>query len=41
MNELNGKHAVVTGGGTGVGAEIASALANAGAAVTITGRRAA
>ena len=34
-----GKHALVTGGGSGVGAEIASALANAGAKVTILGRR--
>ncbi len=36
-----GHHAVVTGGGTGVGAAIARALAGAGARVTVTGRRAA
>ncbi len=36
---LAGKHAVVTGGGTGVGAAIAMALADLGATVTITGRR--
>ena len=37
---LAGKTAFVTGGGTGVGAEIALALAHAGAQVTICGRRA-
>lgn len=36
---LEGQHALVTGGGTGVGSAIAVALADAGAAVTITGRR--
>ncbi|WP_422027367.1 SDR family NAD(P)-dependent oxidoreductase [Roseovarius sp.] len=36
---LNGKHAIVTGGGTGIGLAIARALADQGAAVTITGRR--
>ncbi len=36
--ELSGRHAVVTGGGTGVGAAIALKLADAGAKVTITGR---
>ena len=36
---LNGKHALVTGGGTGIGLAIAQALAGAGAQVTITGRR--
>lgn len=35
---LAGKHAVVTGGGTGVGAEIARTLVEAGAKVTIMGR---
>ncbi len=37
---LEGKHALVTGGGTGIGLAIAQALADAGAQVTITGRRA-
>lgn len=36
---LDGKHAIVTGGGTGIGLAIAVALADAGAHVTITGRR--
>jgi len=36
---LDGKHALVTGGGTGIGLAIAQALAGAGAEVTITGRR--
>jgi NAD(P)-dependent dehydrogenase (short-subunit alcohol dehydrogenase family) len=36
---LSGKHALVTGGGTGIGLAIAQALAEAGAQVTITGRR--
>lgn len=35
---LAGKHAVVTGGGTGVGADVARTLAEAGAKVTIMGR---
>ncbi|HET6220664.1 MAG TPA: SDR family NAD(P)-dependent oxidoreductase, partial [Dongiaceae bacterium] len=34
-----GKHALVTGGGTGVGRAIALALAEAGVSVTICGRR--
>ena len=37
--EHTGKHALVTGGGTGIGKGIALALADAGAEVTITGRR--
>lgn len=41
MTDLAGKCAVVTGGGSGVGAAIARALAGAGAIVTITGRNAA
>lgn len=39
MANLTGKTALVTGGGTGVGAAIAAALAEAGAATTICGRR--
>jgi len=36
---LQGRHALVTGGGTGIGLAIARALAGQGAQVTITGRR--
>ena len=36
---LDGKHALITGGGTGIGLAIAVALRQAGAEVTITGRR--
>jgi NAD(P)-dependent dehydrogenase (short-subunit alcohol dehydrogenase family) len=39
MNPLDGRHAFVTGGGTGIGAAIAMTLARAGATVTICGRR--
>lgn len=35
---MDGKHVVVTGGGTGVGADVAQALAHAGAKVTVMGR---
>ncbi|HYI31369.1 MAG TPA: SDR family NAD(P)-dependent oxidoreductase [Bradyrhizobium sp.] len=36
---LADQHAVITGGGTGIGAAIAAALAAEGAAVTLVGRR--
>ncbi len=36
--EHQGRHALVTGGGTGIGLDIAMGLAEAGAEVTITGR---
>src|SRR5688572_12172549 len=36
---LEGKLALVTGGGTGIGLEIARCMAQAGATVVITGRR--
>ncbi len=39
MAELVGKHALVTGGGTGIGLGIARQLLKAGATVTIAGRR--
>lgn len=39
--DLSGKHALVTGGGSGIGLAIAQALAERGAQVTITGRNAA
>jgi NAD(P)-dependent dehydrogenase (short-subunit alcohol dehydrogenase family) len=35
---LDGRHAIVTGGGRGIGAAIADELARRGAAITITGR---
>jgi NAD(P)-dependent dehydrogenase (short-subunit alcohol dehydrogenase family) len=37
--KLKDKHAVITGGGTGIGAAIATALAAEGASVTVMGRR--
>ena len=39
MTDLSGKRALVTGGGTGLGAELALTLAQAGAEVWIAGRR--
>ena len=36
---LEGRHALVTGGGTGIGAAAARALTGAGATVTVLGRR--
>lgn len=39
MPALDGHHALVTGGGTGIGAAIAAVLASEGAAVTVAGRR--
>lgn len=39
MAALTGKHALVTGGGSGIGAVVATTLAEAGATVTVTGRR--
>lgn len=36
--ELRGKHAVITGGGRGIGAAIADSLSAAGAKITIMGR---
>lgn len=38
MSSLQGRHAVVTGGGRGIGAAIARALAEQGARVTLMGR---
>src|SRR5262249_5305171 len=39
MRALADKHALITGGGSGIGAAIAGALAAGGAAVSIAGRR--
>ena len=39
MGVLAGKHALVTGSGSGIGAAIARALSDAGAAVSLVGRR--
>jgi NAD(P)-dependent dehydrogenase (short-subunit alcohol dehydrogenase family) len=38
MTDLSGQHAVITGGGTGIGAAIARAMSAAGAIVTVMGR---
>ncbi len=38
-NGLEGRHAVITGGGTGIGAAAAAELANAGAKLSLLGRR--
>jgi NAD(P)-dependent dehydrogenase (short-subunit alcohol dehydrogenase family) len=39
MGTLDGRHALITGGGSGIGAAIATALAAQGCAVTLAGRR--
>lgn len=39
MSNLAGQHALVSGGGTGIGAATARALANEGAVLTLVGRR--
>jgi NAD(P)-dependent dehydrogenase (short-subunit alcohol dehydrogenase family) len=39
MTRLRGGHALITGGGTGIGAAIARAIASEGARVTLVGRR--
>jgi NAD(P)-dependent dehydrogenase (short-subunit alcohol dehydrogenase family) len=39
MGMLDGRHALITGGGTGIGAAVARALAAEGAALSLVGRR--
>jgi len=39
MGALTGRHALITGGGTGIGAAIAAKLFNAGAVISVAGRR--
>lgn len=39
MTTLDGQHALITGGGTGIGAAIAKVLAKEGAALSLVGRR--
>ena len=39
MTDLNGRHALITGGGTGIGAATARMLAGKGAKVSLLGRR--
>lgn len=41
MRSPERRHAIVTGGGTGIGRAVAAALTSAGASVTVLGRRAA
>jgi NAD(P)-dependent dehydrogenase (short-subunit alcohol dehydrogenase family) len=39
MDGISGRHAIVTGGGSGIGLAVAGALTRAGARVTVLGRR--